>query len=188
MVFPESTVDGTGKDTVKVNYVIVLPAGKYYPIPSEFDLFGLTNNVVNGRSLNIKSGDRAKSNVSRIILTNKDGKTPSVQFMDSSMKPMAADEPMVLTGDVQFGISVQTPGGRIITIPASNVGMNLNQSFKIILNEERTSVADYEIDDYSAMNVGNLSAETFSLSGLSYAPATIVVDGVEYKVLAANVE
>ena len=47
---------------------------------------------------------------------------------------------------------------------------------------------DIQLDPavYTDVQATSLSAETITLSGVSYTPTTLSVDGVEYKVLAAT--
>ena len=56
------------------------------------------------------------------------------------------------------------------------------------LKSSKDAPADLIIDDpvdFTNVDATNLSADNFTLSGVTYVPTTLSVDGVEYKVLAA---
>ena len=52
------------------------------------------------------------------------------------------------------------------------------------------STSPYATIEYDPSNIeaGNISADTFTLSGVTYVPTTLSVDGVAYSVLAAPIE
>lgn len=65
------------------------------------------------------------------------------------------------------------------------------QTVKVLIDEQKNAVPDYEIEDvpdYSDMEVGNISADTISLSGVAYVPTNLTIDGTTYTVLAAPAE
>ena len=75
-------------------------------------------------------------------------------------------------------------------MPDSYVGYNVDCYVDVTLKSAKDSQPDMIIDDpvdFTNVDATNLSADNFTLSGVTYVPTALTVDGVSYTVLAAPV-
>ncbi len=175
---------GPGSKAVFLQYM-QLKAGTYRQ--DEFQSlvrFG-TNDGLDTR-LVVYGSDIGKVNFETISITPWNPQK-QIRFYDANSL-IPDDKLIVATEDAIIGKTISIKGRTYTlssyTYPA--VGYYTNYQVDTLINPAQNT-SPYATIEYDPSNIeaGNISADTFTLSGVSYVPTTLTVDGVAYSVLAA---
>lgn len=137
--------------------------------------------------------DQSKVNFSRINILPWNPQKP-VWFHHTNGDVFEPDELVIATEDARIGYSqaYKTTGGGTATLsstPYPAIGYFVNYQADTLVKPSPNANAFSEIDVLpTEAGFQTLSTDSFTLSGVTYIPTTLSVDGVEYTVLAAPVQ
>lgn len=187
---------GTRTKTIWTDKV-QLKAGTYHQ--DEFASlvrFGNTTGIVT--ILSPYNTDGSKINFSRIYIQPWNP-VQQVFFQHADGSQFAPDELIIATEDAVIGKTeaYKTSHGGTATLsstPYPAVGYYTNYQVDTLIKPAQSTspyaTIEYDPSNIEAGNISadNISADTFTLSGVTYVPTTLSVDGVAYSVLAAPIE
>lgn len=110
--------------------------------------------------------------------------------METDYNVLPPDTNLVVVPDTSVSViyNVPVPGRKTVSWSASYLGYYVDTYVDVDLKSSKDALADLIIDDpvdFTNVDATNLSADNFTLSGVSYVPTALSVDGVAYTVLAA---